>query len=290
MNHSEAIRLNNTGVSLLLAGRYRESAVHFAKSLGMVKVLLSPFETASSSSSHDGTDEFPRDHEDSSCDSPMTKAFSHQSGPTSLSISKQKRRRRQEDNSSRSHHTRKMLTQVHKSVSLPVADRRRQSEEIFMTFQEVFLLLECADGDQSDGEYYFAALKCQSACIIFNMAALHHMMGTAPALNKAEQLYRLAVEVNKGFLLSLTDSSVESIDGPSMIVTLASLNNLASLLLQRLEGTEEAMGHMQFMSRLLDISREHLLEQGVVTEHQWSGFVLNALLVDHRVYQAAAAA
>jgi len=159
-----------------------------------------------------------------------------------------------------------------------------------MTFQEVFLLLECNSGDVSDMDYCYSVLKCQSACIIFNMAALHHMMGTPPALKKAEQLYRLAVEVNKGFLLSLTDSSVECIDGTSMIVTLASLNNLASLLLQRLDGTEEATGHMQFMSRLLDISREHMLEQGVVTEHQWSGFVLNALLVDHRVYQAAAAA
>jgi len=168
--------------------------------------------------------------------------------------------------------------------------RFRQTEEIFMTFQEVFLLLECGNADEVDEDYYFAALKCQSACIIFNMAALHHMMGTPPALSKAEQLYRLAVEVNKGFLLSLTDSSAECMDGTSMIVTLASLNNLASLLLQRLDGTQEAMSHMQFMSRLLDISRERMLEQGVVTEHQWSGFVLNALLVDHRVYQAAAAA
>jgi hypothetical protein len=178
---------------------------------------------------------------------------------------------------------------VHKSVSLPVDKRFRQTEDIFMTFQEVFFLLECGE-EANNGENYFAALKCQSACIIFNMAALHHIMGTPPALSKAEQLYRLAVEVNKGFLLSLTDSSVDYMDGSSMIVTVASLNNLASLLLQRLDGTQEAMSHVQFMSRLLDISRERMLEQGVVTEHQWSGFVLNALLVDHRVYQAAAAA
>jgi hypothetical protein len=176
--------------------------------------------------------------------------------------------------------------------------KQRQAEEIFMTFQEVFVLLECDDhgdyeqGDFGDNNYIFAMLKCHSACIIFNMAALHHMMGTPAALNKAEQLYRLAVEVNKGFLLSLTttDSTSGCIDGTSMMVTLASLNNLASLLLQRLDGTEEAKGHVQFMSRLLDLSRERLLEQGVVTENQWSGFVLNALLVDHRVYQAAAAA
>jgi len=189
----------------------------------------------------------------------------------------------------------KVVTQVHKTVPLSVmnnsshhhytnAMNNNVQEDDFMTIQELFLL----QSTESDGE--FKILKCHSSCIIFNMAVLHHVMGTPIALAKAEQLYRLAIEVNKTFLMSLTDPSNMEIDGTSMMVILASLNNLSQLLCQRVDGIAEATSHMHFLTRLLDVSRNEMLRHGIVTERQWSGLVLNALLVDHRIYQAAAAA
>ncbi len=253
---------------MLLAGRCREAAVKFAKSLGMIKALLSQIETRV---------EFHQraDGDVVSPGSPMINHSSHQPGPISL-LTKQKRRLFNADDNQR-----KVVTQVHKTM--PLANAMAQ-EETFMTFHELFLL----QSTESDGE--FSVLKCHSACIIFNMAVLHHVIGSPSAITKAEQLYRLAIEVNKGFVMSLTDPSSQCIDGTSMMVMLASLNNLSQLLCQRLDGIAEATSHMNFLSRLLHISRDEMLCYGVVSEYQWSGLVLNALLVDHRIYQVAAAA
>lgn len=146
----------------------------------------------------------------------------------------------------------------------------------------------------------FQVLKCHCACVIFNMALLQHKFGvtnkSAHSFAKAGQLYRLCIQLLKEFVVSLTsdnDNKKHIMDGTSILVMLASLNNLSHLLYAKCNTTKravEATIHMQFMSRLMNATRQEMLGAGMIPTSVWSSFALNAMVVSRRLSQAAGAA
>mmetsp|Transcript_96273 Transcript_96273/g.267537 ORF Transcript_96273/g.267537 Transcript_96273/m.267537 type:complete len:158 (-) Transcript_96273:203-676(-) len=157
------------------------------------------------------------------------------------------------------------------------------------------------------------------------MALLYHRRAetSLQAMDKAKQLYRLVIQVLQSFVLSLTSSSSppsssstttptaasssSSLDGTCMTIMLASLNNLSYLLYstrgtrvveqqhqqqqQEHQEEDEARRHIQFMARLLNVvSRQDLLNHGVLSEAELSSFMLNIMLADQRQFQSAPAA
>jgi hypothetical protein len=309
--HSQAIRLNNAGVSLLANGRGREATAYFAKSLGMIKALLSE--------QHQETAVMRQQQQQQQCSSPMTNArprhqnqqCTHHSEMSSLTASSSSLAIKQNNNTEQQQHeaTRTSVLQYHKTVSLAGAgssyqNNKQPQEELFLTYQNAFLLQDPTetmlmgmnDDDDADQEEDAMLLTSHSACIIFNMALLHQRLGS---LDKAEQLYRLVIQVvlQGRFVTSfaLGNSSSNNncgeeegavLDGTCLLVMLATLNNVSYLLYfdhqhqEQPERVAEASRNIQFLSHLLNIAREDMLFYDVVSEAEWSTFCLNAWLAD----------
>jgi len=305
MNHAEAIRLNNTGASMMLAGRDQESAHYFAKSLGMMKQLLA--QSATRNEFRTGNGNSAGNSDVLSSPSPQ---FTHETGSTpsrssTFIMQQNKRRRLSKDDESRSPSTTTgsdgETLQFHKTVSVAnLWKTRSEQEELFFSFRNLFFLQTCKSASTVQ------VIKCHCACVIFNMALLHHKTGhgnqSTKSLAKAERLYRLSIQILKDFVMSLTNNNIQQqkrgLDGTSMLVMLASLNNLSHILYVQADDTHqhqeqrmtEAVGNMRFLSRLLNASKPAMVRSAVVSEKIWSSFVLNALIVDQRLFQAASAA
>lgn len=344
-HHSQAIRLNNQGVSLLANGRGREASACFTKSLGMIKALLSEQQQQQQQTmSIMTTKDRPRHHHhDHYQNQPCTHESEMMSSSLMASSSSSLANMKQNNNitiTSTEQEEAKERTRVlhyHKAVSLAAGSQNNQprpQEGLFLTYQNALLLQDpntettkmCLVSDtntdsqeqvlqeytSTSSSMLITMLTSHSACVIFNMALLHQRLGS---LDKAEQLYRLVIRVLQGFATSLLaaaaprdttitnrNSSTDCLDGTCLLIMLASLNNISYLLYfhhpsapagaaaagnnghhhEQDERVAEASHNIQFLSRLLNIivREDMLFDNDVVSEAEWSTFVLNALLAD----------
>mmetsp|Transcript_28818 Transcript_28818/g.47983 ORF Transcript_28818/g.47983 Transcript_28818/m.47983 type:complete len:281 (-) Transcript_28818:95-937(-) len=136
------------------------------------------------------------------------------------------------------------------------------------------------------------AIAC-SACIIFNMALFYHLKSLRRVQAgeedraKAQQLYRLALQVMEPYASSLDTNNV------LLLIRLASLNNLGCLKIlngELQEARSSFMGLMHLLNtveedlRLSPLSSSNCQFRAFLNESEWSGMTSNCLYVLFHIF------